>query len=130
MEITPLEHANHQLDQLAGQFEHWRQTRPHPWARIPEPLWEQAVAFAAVLAPSRVAKQLRLRLADLQRHIASQQELPSLSTPGVVEVPLPPPPAPLLGGLEVELYRPDGTRLRLHAPGACLATLVHSFVEA
>ena len=44
---TPL-HADHQLDQLAGQFEHWRQTRAHPRERIPEPLWEQAVALAGV----------------------------------------------------------------------------------
>jgi hypothetical protein len=26
---TPL-HTDHQLDQLAGQFEHWRRTRSHP----------------------------------------------------------------------------------------------------
>jgi hypothetical protein len=41
---TPL-HADHQLDQLAGQFEHWRQTRTHPRDRIPQALWEQAVAL-------------------------------------------------------------------------------------
>ena len=59
MEIqTPL-HADHQLDQLAGQFAHWRQTRTHPSERIPQPFWEQAVALAAALPPSRVAKQLR-----------------------------------------------------------------------
>jgi hypothetical protein len=40
---TPL-HADHQLDQCAGPFEHWRQTRPHPCARIPQPLGDQAVA--------------------------------------------------------------------------------------
>ncbi len=41
---TPLQ-ADHQLDQLAGQFEHWRQTRTHPYGRIPHTLWEQAVAL-------------------------------------------------------------------------------------
>src|SRR5262245_37501034 len=55
---TPLQ-AEHQLDQLAGQLEHWRQTRPQAGAHIPEPLWAQAVALAAVLPPTRVAKQLR-----------------------------------------------------------------------
>src|SRR5215467_1176189 len=45
---TPLQ-AEHQLDQLAGQFEHWRQTTSQAGAHIPEPLWAQAVALAAVL---------------------------------------------------------------------------------
>ena len=30
MKIESPLHAEHQLDQLAGQFEHWRQTRTHP----------------------------------------------------------------------------------------------------
>ena len=51
---TPL-HAEHQLDQLAGQCAHWRQTRTHPRARIPQALWEHAVALTAALPPSRVA---------------------------------------------------------------------------
>ena len=49
---TPL-HADHQLDQLAGQFEHWRQTRSHPCERIPHALWEQAVALARGAALAR-----------------------------------------------------------------------------
>lgn len=32
--MTPL-HGDHQLDQLAAQFVHWRQTRTHPNERIP-----------------------------------------------------------------------------------------------
>ena len=51
---TPL-HAEHQLDQLAGQFAHWRQTRPHPYGRIPQSLWDQAVALAAALPPGRLS---------------------------------------------------------------------------
>src|SRR5437870_12172347 len=50
---TPL-HAEHQLDQLAGQFAHWRQTRPRPFAPIPSALWDQAVALAAAFPPARV----------------------------------------------------------------------------
>jgi hypothetical protein len=30
---TPL-HTDHQLDQLAGQFEHWRRTRSHPGGQL------------------------------------------------------------------------------------------------
>ena len=44
---TPL-HAEHQLDQLAGQFAHWRQTRPHPHSQIPPELWAHAVAYGRI----------------------------------------------------------------------------------
>lgn len=44
MTINTSLHADHQLDQLAGQFEHWRQTRTQPRDRIPQELWDQAVA--------------------------------------------------------------------------------------
>ena len=44
---TPL-HTDHQLDQLAGQFEHWRRTRSHPSERMPKRLWKQAAALARV----------------------------------------------------------------------------------
>jgi hypothetical protein len=71
---TPL-HAEYQLDQLAGQFEHWRQTRIHPGERFPQALWNHAVALASVLPPARVAKQLRLRLTALS--IASATLYPS-----------------------------------------------------
>src|SRR5262252_7188081 len=82
---TPL-HAEHQLDQLAAQFEHWRQTRTHPGERFPQALWDQAVALAATLPPARVAKQLRLRLTDLKKQMA----IPHAASPlplGFVEVP-------------------------------------------
>jgi hypothetical protein len=71
MQIDTLLHTEHQLDQLAGQFEHWRQSRSHLHDRIPDPLWEQAVALTATLSPSRVAKHLRLRVSDLKEQMAS-----------------------------------------------------------
>src|SRR5260370_12575538 len=86
---SPL-HAEQQLDQLAGQFEHWRQTRTHPSERFPQALWDQAVAVAAALPPSRVAKQLRLRLIDLTKQMAAPHAAPSLPL-GFVHVPFPPP---------------------------------------
>ena len=85
---TPL-HADHQLDQLSGQFAHWRQHRSHPYERIPDPLWDQAVALTATLSASRVAKHLRLRGSDLKKQIARRQgsaaaQMPT--EPGFVEV--------------------------------------------
>src|ERR671923_536881 len=71
MTITTPLHGDHQLDQLAAQFAHWRQTRRHPSERIPHELWDHAVTLAATLPPSRVAKQLRVRLMDLRRKTSS-----------------------------------------------------------
>ena len=130
---TPLQ-AEHQLDQLAGQLEHWRQTRAQAGAHIPEPLWAQAVALAAVLPPTRVAKQLRVKIAQLRRRLAAQ---PLCSAPaplpdaGFVEVPLPPATLPGHGSLTVEFQRPDGARLALHAPATALPllALVQCFLE-
>ena len=135
---TPL-HADHQLDQLSGQFEHWRQTRSHPHERIPDPLWDQAVALTLTLSTSRVAKHLRLGVRDLKQQIAKRQSLaaaqmptPPQTPPGFVEVPPLPAPNPGFGSLEVELQRTDGARLRIHSPDASLplAAIVHSFLEA
>jgi hypothetical protein len=131
---TPL-HADHQLDQLSGQFEHWRQNRSHPHERIPAPLWDQAVALTSTLSTSRVAKHLRLGVSDLKQQIANRQgqaAAPMPTPPGFVEVPPPPAQVQGLGSLEVELHRPDGARLRIHSPDASLplAAIVHSFLEA
>ena len=134
---TPL-HTDHQLDQLAGQFAHWRQSRSHPHERIPEPLWEQAVALTSTLSPSRVAKHLRLRVSDLKEQITKRQgstaaqRPPHPASPSFVEVPQQPVQPPVLGCLEVELHRTDGARLRIHSPDASLplAAIVHSFLEA
>jgi hypothetical protein len=130
---TPL-HAEHQLDQLAGQFAHWRQTRAHPSERIPHALWEQAVALAATVPPSRVAQQARVRVADLKKQMAARHQTPAAVAPrplGFVEVPsVPTGPAPT-GMTQIELTRADGTRLCLHTPLAplLLDALVRAFVE-
>lgn len=134
MEITTPEHADHQLDQLAGQFAHWRQTRPHPYGRIPHPLWKQAVALAATLPPSRVAKQLRLRLADLKKQMGLRHAAPETVPPaalGFVEVPLAPAwPQPTFT-IQLELSRTDGTRLCLYSPASSLPLemVVRAFME-
>jgi hypothetical protein len=129
---TPL-HTDHQLDQLAGQFEHWRQHRSHPSERIPQALWDQATTLATVLPYSRVAKHLRLSPSDLKKQMLDQQEesTPPVPAPalGFVEVPLPPEHTM---PTEVELERADGTRLRLRSCESTLplAALVRTFLEA
>jgi hypothetical protein len=94
------------------------------------------VALTAVIPASRVAKQLRLRLADLKQQIATRQASPpavpySPTSLGFVEVPLPParPQAP--STIQVELHRTDGSRLCIHVAASTLPldTLVRTFLE-
>ena len=129
---TPL-HTEHQLDQLAGQFEHWRQTRSHRGERIPQALWDQAVALARVLPHTRVAQHLRLSPNDLKKQMAMQLEphaAPCRTMPGFVEVPPAASSAQVGPTTEVEVQRQDGARLRLHVPDTALAAIVRSFLEA
>jgi hypothetical protein len=134
MTITTPLHGDHQLDQLAAQFAHWRQTRMHPYERIPHELWEHAVALAATVPPSRVAKQLRVRLMDLKKRMATRGAGAPAGPPlplGFVEVPSAPADPQPAGVTEIELSRADGTRLCIHTPMAALPleVLVRAFVE-
>jgi len=108
---TPL-HTDHQLDQLAGQFEHWRRTRSHRSERIPQRLWKQAATLARVLPYCRVAQHLRLSPSDLKKHLATPRDSQSVSTSGCVAVPLTPAWPLATQVMEIEIERPDGTRLR------------------
>ena len=134
MKIETPWHAEHQLDQLAGQFEHWRQTRPSPRSRIPPELWDQAVSLTQALSLSRVAKQLRLGWTDLKKQIAAHREstaVPPPTTLGFVEVPPAPswPQAP--PATQIEIHRVDGARLCIHYSASTppLVALVRSFLE-
>ena len=127
--------AEQQLTDLADQFAQWRQQRTYRFAPIPLPLWEQAIALTAVLPLASVAKRLGVRGRDLHKRCAVRPEgscaEPTPSTEGFVEVP-PTSVWPLpTSGIEIELQRPDGTRLRLHAhePQPPLVALVRTFLE-
>jgi hypothetical protein len=127
---TPL-HTDHQLDQLAGQFEHWRQTRSHPAERIPTRLWKQAAALARVLPYSRVAQHVRVSPSDLKKHMATAHDAKPATSPRFVEVPPTPACPSATQAVEIELERPDGTRLRLRCSESTSAVtaLVRTFLE-
>jgi hypothetical protein len=126
--------ADYQLDQLVGQFDHWRQTRAHPGERIPSHLWAQAAALAQVVPYSRVAHHLRVSPSDLKQHMAAPPQATSAASPTpapFVEVPPAPDWPPAAQILEIELERPDGVRLRLRCPEAIapVAAVMRAFVE-
>jgi hypothetical protein len=129
---TPL-HTDHQLDQLAGQFAHWRRTRSHPAERIPQRLWDQAAALARGVPYSRVAQHVRVAPSALKKHMATQHDSRSVasSTPPLfVEVP-PTPLPPVTQAMDIELERPDGARLRVRCPESPspVVALVRAFLE-
>jgi hypothetical protein len=130
-------HAEHQLAQVANRFDHWRQTRTTPAEPIPHDLWEQAIALTALVPITRVARRLHVSGGELKKRCAAQVHHAAPSTPapsaalGFVEVPAPPTwPLPT-AGLELELHRPDGTRLRIVAqePQVPLLAVVQACLE-
>lgn len=131
---TPL-HVAHQLDQLAGQFEHWRRTRIHLRDRIPQALWDQAVALARVMPHSRVAQHLRLSANALKQQMAMTHHETTAMSPlplgFFVEVPSTPAWPQTSGATQVEVHRVDGTRLCIHSAASTLPleALVRAFLE-
>ena len=130
---TPL-HTDYQLDQLAGQFEHWRQTRAHPSERIPQRLWEQAAVLARVLPYSRVAQHVRVSPSDLKKRLATPHDSKPAASPTpsqFVEVPPAPAWCPAAPAMAIELERPDGARLRLRCSESTssVAVLIRAFLE-
>ena len=128
-------HAEHHLTQMADRFDHWRQTRTTPAAPIPPDLWEQAIALTAMLPITRVARRLRVSGGELKKRCAAHSATPSPpAAPAAlsfVEVPAAPAwPLPT-AGLELELHRPDGTRLRIVAqePQVPLLAVVQACLE-
>jgi hypothetical protein len=68
MALLPPAQAEEHLRQVARQFAQWRQHRANPrGSRIPEALWAEALALAAVLPPTRVARDLGLKPHALKR---------------------------------------------------------------
>jgi hypothetical protein len=123
-----------QLDHVAAQFAQWRQQRVHPSERIPQALWDQAVALTQELSYSHVAKQLRLSPSALKQQIRVQQAL-ACQTPAspvpFVEVPQTPAPSLTPPETEIEMQRADGARLRLRTGNVTLplAAVVQAFLE-
>jgi hypothetical protein len=134
MKTIPPAHAKHQLAHVADRFDEWRQTRPTRAEPIPHHLWEQAIALTALFPITHVARRLRVSGGELKKRCAAHhavQSAPASPILGFVEVP-PTSVWPLpISGIEIELQRPDGTRLRLHThePQPLLVALVRTFLE-
>jgi hypothetical protein len=131
MLTAPDSQAEVALQQLAVQFTQWRQSRRTPYGpRIPEALWTEAVRLVQLLPLTRVAKALHLKPHALKRRsgMGKTPVPPSARDLPFVEVTL---GAHRSTTTEVEIQRPDGTRLRItyHDAAPALTSLVHTFLE-
>lgn len=123
--------AEEALMHLTHHFAQWRQSRRTPRGRIPPGLWARAVALTATFSVSRVAKQLGLTPHALKRRREAMSGLPtptpSPHVPQFVEVA----PAWRTPATEVEVHRPDGTRLRISYSEAspALVPLLQTFLD-
>jgi hypothetical protein len=124
--------AEEALTHLTQQFAQWRQSRTTPRGRIPTSLWAQAVTLAQLLPCARVAKQLGLTPQALKRRRDATSSALALTPPPhfphFVEVST----AWRSPTAEVEVQRPDGTRLRITYSEAApaLAPLLQTFLES
>ena len=125
-------HAEEVLTQLTHHFAQWRQRRPTPRSPIPAGLWARAVALTATFSVTRVATQLGLTPHALKRHRAALQETAAQTAlpqpPQFVEVA----PAWRTPATEVEIQRPDGTRLRItyNDTAPALVPLLQTFLDS
>lgn len=123
-----------ELEQLADRFAHWRQCRATPKERIPASLWDQATALCHTRPPSRVAKHLGLCTSDLKKRYqarVSRTPLPTELEASVNFVEVSSATWPFSDGVQLDIQRPDGTRLHLVAQEASLplAGLIRAFME-
>lgn len=124
--------AEEALMHLTHHFAQWRQSRRTPRGRIPPALWAQAIALTATFSVTRVAKQLGLTPQALKRRRERLSGLPapqpSPQAPHFVEVAA----AWRSPTTEVEIQRPDGTRLRITYSDAAptLVPLLQTFLES
>ena len=134
MTLMPPTQAEEHLSHVTQQFAQWRQSRANPrGSRIPESLWAEALALAEELSPTRVARHLGLKPHALKRRrgdagSSTVPARPPHAAPAFVEV------TAATGSpatAEVEVQRPDGTRLHIayHDAVPSLAPLLQTFLE-
>lgn len=115
-----------ELARLAQRFATWRRSRAFG-TRIPEPLWDAAVALAVRHGLSRTAMALKLGYYALKKRVeqaasARQSAEGGAPHPAFVELPAGSLPGP--GECVIEFEKSGGARMRVHLKGAGIPDLV------
>ena len=116
-----------EIDEVLAELSVWRQSRQRR-SRIPEAIWTSAARVARSHGVAEVARALRLDYYALRRRLAMATEATQPDLPAFVELRA----SVAMAGCDcqVELERPDGSRMRiqLRSPGLPdLAALSQSF---
>ena len=145
---TVSEATSARLERLRQRFERWRGRRKSARARIPEPLWNSAVALAHVCGIHRTSKTLRLEYYSLKKRVekdlaARRGRVTSLAVAaaGAGEAGSPVGPTflelpaawPVGGECTVELEEVGGAKMRIHLKGFAapdVAALSRSFWDS
>lgn len=137
MSRSPAPRADHELNEAAKQFEHWRATRQSRREPIPQALWDEAARVSRRLPISWVARTLRLSAGELKRQRERRGERASVgraqpvSPSTAVFVPAMASQATCLPGAEFEVHRLDGSRLCIRYPGdAPVGAVLRAFLAA
>jgi len=108
------------IDEVLAELSVWRQSRQRR-SRIPEAIWTSAVRVARSHGVAKVARALRLDYYALRRRVATAVEAPQPGLPGFVELMA----SVAVPGCDcqVELERPDGSRMRIQLRSPSLPDL-------
>jgi len=113
------------LSRARRQFDRWRSRQPNKRARLPEDLWQKAVALAHKYGLNKTARALGLKYYSLKRHLeaaATDRTEPGGTQCGFLEL-LPSPVTTPSIECTIELEDGGGTTMRMHVKGACMADL-------
>ena len=129
MERTRPDTLSPEIEAVRERIEEWRRTRAKR-SRVPEDLWQAAVALAGEHGAWRISRALRVRYEGLKSRAMTPAPSPTpTSAPGFVDM------TKVLvgvgaegGSTTVDLSRADGTRLLLRLPSG--AVDVQSLIRA
>ena len=112
------------LEQVRQCFESWRQRRKKR-TRIPQSLWQSAIALSGEYSICHLSKALRVNYTTLKNKVENTnppEEHPANILPAsFIEI-----PAPIAPSLEatIEMIKRDGSVMRMHIKGSGCSDLI------
>jgi hypothetical protein len=113
------------LSRARRQFDRWRSRQRHKRVRLPEELWQKAIALAREHGLTKTACALGLNYYSLKKHLdemTTEEVIPAKAEPDFIEL-VPGVTAP--GSVECTIEWADGrgATVRMHIRGADLSEL-------
>jgi hypothetical protein len=113
------------LEQVQQRFESWRKLRKKR-TRIPQNLWQAAIALSEEYSICHLSKALRVNYTALKEKVVNANrpdKHPSdVSSPTFIELPVP--ELPSFPESTIEMIKSDGSVMRMHVKGAACSDLV------